>query len=157
MSDVFQLLGTLRNKLLCTLRHLRQQLRHSLRAPEVRLRRTVRNDFLLRAPAKCASSVERTPPKARFSSERFRNQFSEEYDDPKRKQVDKASVDRPQIKCGQDSPDKRDSHEANVNFSFIPICFWLPLHIQSSTLLSAEVGDVNPVQAVPKFRNCILK
>src|SRR5262249_25623521 len=50
MSDVFQLLGTLRNKLLCTLRHLRQQLRHSLRASEIRLRRTVRTDFLLRVP-----------------------------------------------------------------------------------------------------------
>src|SRR5215471_18396358 len=51
MSEVFQLLGTLRNKLLCTLRHLRQQLRHSLRASEIRLRRTVRTDFLLRVPA----------------------------------------------------------------------------------------------------------
>src|SRR5215471_19025045 len=51
MSGVFQLLGTLRNKLLCTLRHLRQQLRHSLRASEIRLRRTVRTDFLLRVPA----------------------------------------------------------------------------------------------------------
>src|SRR5262245_58832903 len=51
MSDVFQLLGTLRNKLRCTLRHLRQQLRHSLRASEIRLRRTVRTDFLLRVPA----------------------------------------------------------------------------------------------------------
>src|SRR5262245_21844696 len=51
MSDVFQLLGTLRNKLHCTLRHLRQQLRHSLRASEIRLRRTVRTDFLLRMPA----------------------------------------------------------------------------------------------------------
>src|SRR6516165_11119897 len=50
MSSV-QLLGTLRNKLLCTLRHLRQQLRHSLRASEIRLRRTVRTDFLLRVPA----------------------------------------------------------------------------------------------------------
>src|SRR5262245_43822138 len=51
MSGVFQLLGTLRNKLRCTLRHLRQQLRHSLRASEIRLRRTVRTDFLLRVPA----------------------------------------------------------------------------------------------------------
>src|SRR5438128_3595574 len=51
MSGVFQLLVTLRNKLLCTLRHLRQQLRHSLRASEIRLRRTVRTDFLLRVPA----------------------------------------------------------------------------------------------------------
>src|SRR5262245_61270316 len=51
MSGVFQLLGTLRNKLQCTLRHLRQQLRHSLRASEVRLRRTIRTDFLLRVPA----------------------------------------------------------------------------------------------------------
>src|SRR5262249_16680611 len=51
MSGVFQLLGTLRNKLLCTLRHLRQQLRHSLRASEIRLRRTVRTDFLLRVSA----------------------------------------------------------------------------------------------------------
>src|SRR5262249_17170117 len=51
MSDVFQLLGTLRNKLRGTLRHLRQQLRHSLRASEIRLRRTVRTDFLLRVPA----------------------------------------------------------------------------------------------------------
>src|SRR5262249_276510 len=49
MSGV-QLLGTLRNKLLCTLRHLRQQLCHSLRASEIRLRRTVRTDFLLRVP-----------------------------------------------------------------------------------------------------------
>src|SRR5262245_41192992 len=47
----FQLLGSLRNKLLCTLRHLRQQLCHSLRASEIRLRRTVRTDFLLRVPA----------------------------------------------------------------------------------------------------------
>ena len=54
MSEVFQLLGTLRNKLLCTLRHLRQQLRHSLRASEIRLRRTVRTDFLLRVPATLA-------------------------------------------------------------------------------------------------------
>src|SRR5262249_27037324 len=50
MSGVFQLLDTLRNKLLCTLRHLRQQLRHSLRASEIRLRRTIRTDFLLRVP-----------------------------------------------------------------------------------------------------------
>src|SRR5262249_44907798 len=50
MSGVFQLLDTLRNKLVCTLRHLRQQLRHSLRASEIRLRRTVRTDFLLRVP-----------------------------------------------------------------------------------------------------------
>ena len=35
----------------CTLRHLRQQLRHSLRASEIRLRRTLRTDFLLRVPA----------------------------------------------------------------------------------------------------------
>jgi len=47
----FQLLGTLRNKLLCTLGRLRQQLRHGLRACEIRLRRTVRTDFLLRVPA----------------------------------------------------------------------------------------------------------
>src|SRR5262249_32427508 len=51
MSGVFQLLGTLRNKLPCTLRHLRQQLRHSLRASEIRLRRTGRTDFLLRVLA----------------------------------------------------------------------------------------------------------
>src|SRR5215471_20015433 len=51
MSDVFQLLGTLRNKLRCTLRHLRRQLRYSLRASEIRLRRAVRTDFLLRLPA----------------------------------------------------------------------------------------------------------
>jgi len=51
MSGPVQLLVTLRNKLLCTLRHLRQQLRHSLRASEIRLRRTVRTDFLLRVPA----------------------------------------------------------------------------------------------------------
>src|SRR5262245_40910510 len=51
MSGVFPLLGTLRNKLRCTLRHLRQQLRHSLRASKIRLRRTVRTDFLLRVPA----------------------------------------------------------------------------------------------------------
>src|SRR5262249_42321037 len=51
MSGVFQLLGTLRNRLRCTLRHLRQQLRHSLRASKIRLRRTVRTDFLLRVPA----------------------------------------------------------------------------------------------------------
>src|SRR5499427_10751717 len=47
----FQLLGTLRNKLLCTLGRLRQQLRHGLRACEIRLRRPVRTDFLLRVPA----------------------------------------------------------------------------------------------------------
>src|SRR5262245_54153063 len=51
MSGVFRLLGTLRNKLRCTLRHLRQQLRHSLRASEIRLRRTVWTDFLLKVPA----------------------------------------------------------------------------------------------------------
>src|SRR4029450_13935858 len=51
MSGVFQLRGTLRNKPRCTLRHLRQQLRHSLRASEIRLRRTIRTDFLLRVPA----------------------------------------------------------------------------------------------------------
>jgi len=51
MSGPVQLLVTLRNKLLCTLRHLRQQLRHSLRASEIRLRRTIRTDFLLRVPA----------------------------------------------------------------------------------------------------------
>src|SRR5215831_1369234 len=50
MSGV-QLLDTLRNKLLCTLGRLRQQLRLSLRACEIRLRRTVRTDFLLRVPA----------------------------------------------------------------------------------------------------------
>src|SRR5215813_13883610 len=55
MSGV-QLLGTLRNKLLCTLRHLRQQLRHSLRASEIRLRRTVRTDFLLRVPPRWNNS-----------------------------------------------------------------------------------------------------
>ena len=56
MSDVFQLLGTLRNKLRCTLRHLRQQLRHSLRASEIRLRRAVRTDFLLRVPPRWNNS-----------------------------------------------------------------------------------------------------
>src|SRR5262249_31577379 len=50
MSGV-QLLDTLRNKLLCTLGRLRQQLRLSLRACEIRLRRTVRTDFLLRVLA----------------------------------------------------------------------------------------------------------
>src|SRR5262252_7113234 len=60
MSGVFQLLGTLRNKLLCTLWHLRQQLRPSLRASEIRLRRTVRTDFLLRVPA----ASPRSPGKA---------------------------------------------------------------------------------------------
>src|SRR5262245_46958643 len=65
MSGVFQLLGTLRNKLRCTLRHLRQQLCHSLRASEIRLRRTERTDFLLRvptasprAPARSTSQVQ---------------------------------------------------------------------------------------------------
>src|SRR5258705_13039961 len=51
MPGVFQLLGTLRNKLECTLWHLRQQLRPSLRTSEIGLRRTVRTDFLLRGPA----------------------------------------------------------------------------------------------------------
>jgi hypothetical protein len=51
MPGVFQLLDTLRNKLDCTLWHLRQQLRPSLRTSEIRLRRTVRTDFLLRVPA----------------------------------------------------------------------------------------------------------
>src|SRR6476469_5318234 len=51
MPGVFQLLGTLRNKLECTLWHLRQQLRPSLRTSEIRLRRTERTDFLLRVPA----------------------------------------------------------------------------------------------------------
>src|SRR6476659_7349961 len=53
MPGVFQLLDTLRNKLECTLWHLRQQLRPSLRASEIRLRRAVRTDFLLRVPAPC--------------------------------------------------------------------------------------------------------
>src|SRR5262249_21539345 len=57
MSGVFQLLGTLRNKLRCTLRHLRQQLRHSLRASEISLRRTVRTDFLLRVSAPCLNRL----------------------------------------------------------------------------------------------------
>src|SRR5262249_5719548 len=61
----YSLLGTLRNKLLCTLRHLQQQLRHSLRASEIRLRRTVRTDFLLRVPAawswSCAAASFSTP------------------------------------------------------------------------------------------------
>jgi site-specific recombinase XerD len=51
MPGIFQLLDTLRNKLDCTLWHLRQQLRPSLRTSEIRLRRTVRTDFLLRVPA----------------------------------------------------------------------------------------------------------
>ena len=51
MPGVFQLLGTLRNKLECTLWRLRQQLHPSLRTSEIRLRRTVRTDFLLRVPA----------------------------------------------------------------------------------------------------------
>src|SRR5262249_20760124 len=51
MSDVFQLLGTLRNKLLCTLRHLRTQLRNSLGASKISSRRTVRPDFLRGVPA----------------------------------------------------------------------------------------------------------
>ena len=50
MPGVFQLLDTLRNKLDCTLWRLRQQLRPSLRTSEIRLRRTVRTDFLLRMP-----------------------------------------------------------------------------------------------------------
>ena len=58
----FQLLGTLRNKLLCTLGRLRQQLRHGLPACEIRLRRTLRTEYLLRVPRQCASSVKRTPP-----------------------------------------------------------------------------------------------
>src|SRR6476661_1090278 len=51
MPSVFQLLDTLRNKLDCTLWDLRRQLRPSLRTSEIRLRRTVRTDFLLRVPA----------------------------------------------------------------------------------------------------------
>ena len=51
MPGVFQLLDTLRNKLDCTLWDLRRQLRPSLRTSEIRLRRTVRTDFLLRVPA----------------------------------------------------------------------------------------------------------
>src|SRR5215467_7568532 len=51
LSGLLQLLDTLRNKLRRTLWHLRQQLRHSLRASKIRLRRTVRTDFLLRVPA----------------------------------------------------------------------------------------------------------
>src|SRR5262249_61343939 len=47
----FWLLGTLRSDLPGTLGRLRQQPRHSLRACEIRLRRTVRTDFLLRVPA----------------------------------------------------------------------------------------------------------
>src|SRR5215471_5399922 len=58
MSGVFQLLDTLRNKLRCTFRHRRQQLRHSLRASEIRLRRTERTDFLLRVPTASASNGE---------------------------------------------------------------------------------------------------
>jgi hypothetical protein len=61
MSGVFQLLGTLRNKLLRTLRHLRQQLRHSLRASEIRLRRTIRTDLLLRVPTPLVIGVTDGP------------------------------------------------------------------------------------------------
>src|SRR5262245_19846417 len=61
MSGVFQLVGTLRNKLLCTFRHLRQQLRDSLRASEIRLRRTVRTNFLLRVPAALVLVICATP------------------------------------------------------------------------------------------------
>src|SRR5215467_12800350 len=50
LSGLLQLLDTLRNKLRRTLRRLQQQLRHSLRASKIRLRRTVRTDFLLRVP-----------------------------------------------------------------------------------------------------------
>ena len=69
----FQLLGTLRNKLLCALGRLRQQLRLGLRACEIRLRRTVRTDFLLRVPAAlvwviCAAPACR--PKEKHASAR---------------------------------------------------------------------------------------
>src|SRR5262249_11740855 len=74
-----QLLGALRNKLLCTLRRLRQQLRHSLRASEIRLRRTIRTDFLLRVPTTCSPCCARTatghpaaaPPSSVMNSRRF--------------------------------------------------------------------------------------
>ena len=80
MSGV-QLLDTLRNKLLCTLGRLRQQLRLSLRACEIRLRRTVRTDFLLRVPATLVIGVtdwvadERVivPARANRPSLRMRN------------------------------------------------------------------------------------
>src|SRR5262249_50960533 len=58
LSGLLQLLDTLRNKLRRTLWHLRQQLRHSLRASKIRLSRTVRTVFLLRVPTERKSPAE---------------------------------------------------------------------------------------------------
>src|SRR5262249_59474360 len=67
MSGV-QLLDTLRNKLLCTLGRLRQQLRVSLRAWEIRLGRTIRTDLLLRVPRQCSIFGKKNPADARRGS-----------------------------------------------------------------------------------------
>src|SRR5260221_14735755 len=70
VPSVFQPLDSLRNKLDCTLWHLRQQLRPSLRTSEIRLRRTVRTDFPLRVPAcECLAAVRRNIDKDHSKSE----------------------------------------------------------------------------------------
>ena len=69
MPGVFQLLDTLRNKLDCTLWRLRQQLRPSLRASEIWLRRTVRTDFLLRVPAALGLVISVPEAQSRRSSD----------------------------------------------------------------------------------------
>ena len=69
MPGVFQLLDTLRNKLDCTLWRLRQQLRPSLRTSEIRLRRTVRTDFLLRVPAALGLVISVPEAQSRRSSD----------------------------------------------------------------------------------------
>jgi hypothetical protein len=69
MPGVFQLLDTLRNKLDCTLWHLRQQLRPSLQTSKIRLRRTVRADFLLRVPAALGLVISVPEVQSRRSSD----------------------------------------------------------------------------------------
>jgi bacterioferritin-associated ferredoxin len=69
MPGVFQLLDTLRNKLDCTLWHLRQQLRPTLRTSEIRLRRTVRTDFLLRVRAALGLVISVPEAQSRRSSD----------------------------------------------------------------------------------------
>ena len=61
--------GYLTDKLDCTLWRLRQQLRPSLRTSEIRLRRTVRTDFLLRVPAALGLVISVPEAQSRRSSD----------------------------------------------------------------------------------------
>src|SRR5262245_45230480 len=63
-----QLLDTLRNKLLCTLTRLRQQIRLTLRACDIRLHRTVRAECLLTVPQQCSIFGKKNPADGRRGS-----------------------------------------------------------------------------------------